>query len=61
MFIECLSQSECNQSLAACYPSDDCSPESPDCHPDCSPEVESLCGPDYGVSCVPQCDPSDDA
>ena len=62
MLIECLTDAVCSQSSGTCSPwSGDCSPESPDCHPDCNPEVESMCGPDYGVDCTPQCDPSDDA
>lgn len=58
MKIECLTSASYTES-ANCKPSD-CSPESPDCHPDCSPEVESMCGPDYGVDCMPDCDPADD-
>ena len=60
MSIECLTHSGYTQSSGLCSPSDDCSPESPDCHPDCSPEVESMCGPDFGEDCMPDCDPREE-
>lgn len=41
---------------------DNCGPvDVGSCRPEgvCNPDVD-MCGPDYGVDCMPECDPADD-
>lgn len=53
--IECLTQNANSAHIKSTYL---CTPEDPT-DDTCSPEY-SACGPDYGVNCMPDCDPADD-
>ena len=55
MMFECLTTRSATARKYNCGPSDVGA-----CRPDaCNPDVDS-CGPDYGVDCMPECDPADD-
>lgn len=52
-FLKTLTQSFSRSDDWACTPNNGCRPDTP-----CKPEY-ALCGPDYGVDCMPDCDPDD--